>query len=329
MARAVAAWERFFFEPQPTSTLALVRIAFGLLILFWGLSFGWDLLDFFGPGANIAEADWSTAFRREGVWGLFEVLPVTDATVIGLWVALMIAAACLVLGYHSRLAALVVFVAVLSFTRRNPFVFNGGDGLVRILSFYLMLAPSGAALSLDRWRKERDQFWEFPKRAPWALRLMQIQVSVVYLSAVWVKLRGVTWNDGTALSYALRVEDLERFPLPDAMVESLFVSNLLTYGTLAIELAIGILVWNRALRPWVLSAGVALHVGIDLALRVGFFSYAVFVLYLAFLSPERACQGVLALRDRLGAFRHRAAAGLPTPVRTTIPEPERPSSISH
>ncbi len=71
--------------------------------------------------------------------------------------------------------------------------------------------------------------------------------------------------------------------------------NLLTYGTLATEALVGILVWNRTLRPWVLGLGFAMHVGIDLTIRVGFFSYGMFVLYLAFLSPAVAGTGLLAL----------------------------------
>jgi hypothetical protein len=33
-------------------------------------------------------------------------------------------------------------------------VFNSGDGLLRVIAFYMMLAPSGASLSLDRRRRE-------------------------------------------------------------------------------------------------------------------------------------------------------------------------------
>lgn len=75
-----------------------------------------------------------------------------------------------------------------------------------MIAFYLVLAPSGAALSVDRWRRAKDRFWEFPQRAPWALRLIQVQISVVYLSTVWSKVQGTTWNDGTAVSYALRMD---------------------------------------------------------------------------------------------------------------------------
>jgi hypothetical protein len=124
-------------------------------------------------------------------------------------------------------------------------------------------------------------------------------VSVIYLFAVWAKVRGETWNDGTAVAYAFRMEDLERFPIPNFMTDTVIIANLLTYGTLAIELSIAILVWNRVLRPWVLLLGVSLHLGIDFATRVGFFSYAVFVAYVAFIPPERATALILGARDRL------------------------------
>src|SRR5439155_9574705 len=136
-------------------------------------------------------------------WGLLNGAP-GDAMVVGLYIVLLVAAVCLVVGLRTRVAGAVVFVAILSFERRDPFVFNAGDTLIRVMALYLLLAPSGASLSLDRLRRARDRFWEFPARAPWALRLIQVQVSVIYLSTVWEKLQGETWRDGTAVSYALR-----------------------------------------------------------------------------------------------------------------------------
>jgi hypothetical protein len=162
-----------------------------------------------------------------------------------------------------------------------------------------MLAPSGAALSLDRRlavRRGRVDPGDVPLRAPWVLRLLQIQLSILYLSAVWFKVGGETWRDGTAVSYALRIENLQRFPLPDALTTSELASNVLTFGTLAIELSLGLLVWNRRLRPWILLAGVSLHLGIDYAIRVGFFSYAILVLYIAFIPPETMDRWLGALR---------------------------------
>ena len=81
------------------------------------------------------------------------------------------------------------------------------------------------------------------------------------------------------------------------------MSNLLTYGTLAVELSLGLLVWNRKLRPWVLIAGLGLHLGIEYAIRVGFFTLALCVAYLAWVPPATMDRVLLRLRDRLEALR--------------------------
>lgn len=288
-------WERFWFAPQATSTLALVRIATGLVALGWTLSLLPDLFDFFSAGGVLAE---QPPDQGKGVWGLLGVFP-SDAALVIAYVALLTGALALTLGLFSRLAALITLVGLISFARRNFFVLNSGDGLIRVLVLFLVFAPSGEALSLDRLRRARDAFWEFPARAPWALRLIQIQLSVLYVSTVWQKVRGTTWNDGTAVSYANRLDDLARFPLPSFMTDSVTISNIVTYVTLAGELSLGILIWNRRLRPYVIGLGIVLHLGIAYSLRVGFFSLAIFAAYVAFITPEAASKVILSVKDRL------------------------------
>ena len=294
MTRLGRAWDDFWFTPQPTSALALVRIAFGLVALGWSLSLLPDLGAFFGPdGVVPAYEDPS-----KGVWTLLGASP-SQAAVTAMAVALVVGCVALTAGAATRVAAVVVFVGLVSFQHRDPYVFNSGDGLLPIIALVLALSPAGAALSVDRLVRSRDRFWDAPARAPWALRLLQVQLSLIYLATAWSKATGATWDDGTAVSYTWRLEDLERFPMPDALATSLLVSNVATYGTLMLEVAIGVLVWVRAARPWVLGLGVLMHLGIDVFVRVGFFSYAMFVCYLAFLSPGAAERVVAAARARL------------------------------
>jgi hypothetical protein len=293
-----AAWERFWFAPVSTSTVAVVRIWFGLLMTAWTISLSPSLLDMFGEDGILP----ATPAGGDGIWTLLD-LEGGDGAVIALFVVLLLASISLTAGYHSRLAAVLVFVGLISFERRNPLVFNGGDLLLRTTAFYLMLAPSGAALSIDRLRRARDRFWDFPQRAPWALRLIQIQLSIVYLSTVWDKVRGTTWNDGTAVSYALRLDDLERFPVPDFLPDTLLLVNLLTFGTLAIELSAGILIWNRALRPYIALLALSMHLGIEYRIRVGFFLGGLIASYLAFVPADRMDSVLLGVRDRLAARR--------------------------
>jgi Vitamin K-dependent gamma-carboxylase len=298
VTRAVETWERFWFRDVETSSLAVFRIAFAVVVLAWTISLAPALYSFFGDAGILPSHPEGDA----GSWGLLQ-LDSGPAAVTALYLLLLVGALSLLVGFKTRLAAVVVFVCLVSFARRDPWVLNSGDLLVIVLAFYLMLAPSGAALSVDRWLEARPRFWEFPRRSLWPLRLIQVQVSLLYLFAVWAKVRGETWNEGTAVSYAFRIEDLERFPVPGFVMDSLLLVNLMTFGTLAVELALAILVWNGKLRPWVLLLGVLLHLGIDYAVRVGFFSYAALVAYIAFIPPETVSAWVHRLRDRMASSR--------------------------
>ena len=176
-----------------------------------------------------------------------------------------------------------------------------------------------SALSLDRLLKTREHFWEFPARAPWALRLIQLQISIGYLTAVWDKSGNALWRAGTAVSYSLRMQDIHRFATPSFITHSVLITELLTYGTIVTELAIAILIWNKTLRPLILTIGVALHLSIDFSILVGFFSYAMFCGYIAFTPPETAARWIVATRDRTrrvrgSAKREEAMSHLRTPT---------------
>jgi hypothetical protein len=305
------AWNSFWFKPTSTSTLAVFRIAFGLVVLAWSVSLVPDATSLFTKDGILTDQPNYTGLVG-GAWGLLGIFP-SKAAMIVLLVALIVASLCLMLGVFSQAAALVVFLGVISFERRDPFVFNSGDVLIRLLALYLIFAPASAALSLGRFVRDRESFWTFPERAPWAMRLIQIQFSVVYLIAVWTKVRGTTWNVGTAVSFALRISDLNRFPVPGFVQNSALISNLFTFGTLALELSLAILVWNRKLRPWVLLAGLSLHLGIEYSIRVGFYGLAIMSMYLIWVPPERMDALLLSLRRRLSRSR---VGATPEPVST-------------
>ena len=291
--RVWGAWERFFFTPESTAPLAVFRIAYGLVATLWTLTQLPHLFVFYGPDGvlptppAVGPGQWS-------VLSTFNSVPVLAVV----WLATLLAGVALTAGASPRIAAIVLLVGMIAFTRRDPYVLNGGDLLVRVLAVYLIFAPSGESLSWDRWRRDRAHFWEFPRRAPWALRMLQVQLSVIYLAAVWAKLQGDVWRNGTALSFALRMLDQLRAPSPELVAGSPLLVEWLTFGTLLVELSIGLFVWNRRARWWVLGAGFLMHLGIEIFIMVGFFSVGMWVLYLVFLPAERTERTVLVLRDR-------------------------------
>ena len=302
------AWDRFWFEPRSTATLGVIRIAYGLVVLGWTISLAPDLNNFFTSTGLVPQ--------QPSVRWWFDPLQnyPSHAALYALYAVLLIGCVCLLVGFRTRIASIAVFLGVLTLERRNPFVFNSGDLLVRNLAFYLMLAPAGAALSLDRWLKNRDRFWEYPARAPWATRLIQLQLSFTYAATVWAKVRGTTWNDGTAVSFALRIGDLQRFHAPGFLTHNIWASNLMTFGTLALETSLAFLVWNRKARPYVLWLGVLMHVLIAINIMVGFFTMAILTAYLSFVDP-------MTMERLIDRARRRGKRRVPSPAENVAVTP--------
>jgi ABC-type multidrug transport system fused ATPase/permease subunit len=279
LAAAVQTWRMFWFRPQPAYPLGLVRMAFGAVAIGWTVSLLPDLYQLFGPN-GIEPQQPGGAFS----WGVFATWNSDRALLIG-WAVLLVSSVALAIGWHSRLAALAVFALIVSFEHRDPWVWNSGDVAVRIEALFLALSPCGAALSLDQGRST-GTFWSAQQRPQWPVRLMQLQLSLIYVASALTKMNGSAWPQGTAVSYALRLQDLMLLPTPHWLTNSALLMNAVTWGTLAVELSVAILVWNRRLRPWVLAAGVVMHTMIMITIAVGFFTLAMFVLYLAFIPPE-------------------------------------------
>jgi hypothetical protein len=282
-------WNRFWFERRSIAPLVLLRSAFGFLVFLWAVSIAGDATTFFGHDGVLGNYP-----TRPAGWNLLE-LWTSDTAVIVLVTAIALGGLCLAVGVASRPASVVVFAGIISMAERNPWIGNGGDGLLRALAFYVMVA----AFATGGFAPGRGQ--PYARRAVWPLRLIQVQMSVLYLATVWAKLRGTTWPHGTAVGYAFRFEDLGRFPLPD-VTAWLPAANAITWAVVGVELALGVLVWFRKLRPWVLLAGVCLHLGIEYRLRVGFFSWAILVTYLAWVTPS-AAEAVLRRIPLIGSYR--------------------------
>lgn len=303
---------RLFVAPRPAWPLAIARIGLGLVVVAWTLSLIPDASTFFGDnpafGPEVADERWS--------WTLPLDSPGAAWTALAL---LAVAGVMICVGWHPTPWFLVAFVLLVAVERRNPLIINSGDLILRDLMLLMALTPSGAALSVDRWRAHgRDALWTSPMVAPWGLRLVQAQVMVVYLTAFWFK-RGDEWAEGTAVSTALRLDDLARFPVPDLFVDHVLVVAALTWGTLAVEAALGTLLWVRRLRPILVPLGVALHLFIGTFLMVGFFSLTMICALMTFLDAD-------AIDRRIARRRRRDQGGGGAPHGDTGFPPDAPET---
>ncbi len=243
------------------------------------------LLDEFLPAESAQEwRTWCDA-PRNAAW-LFGVL--------------VAAVVCMTFGLGTRISTVVAWALFVSFNQRLPWVQNGGDSMMRCALFYLLFAPAGAVWSLDSvLRRRRDA----PGAAipvliaPWPVRLMQIQLALVYLftgiSKIPDGLLGNDWVSGEAVYWVLNDMSLNRWPyywLPAPML----VCRFLSWGTLAFELGFAFVMampprsrFVSVMRSGMLLTGVALHLGILVHTEVGWFSPATLCWYALLLSGEK------------------------------------------
>ncbi|MEM9745131.1 MAG: HTTM domain-containing protein [Actinomycetota bacterium] len=268
---------RLLFRPVSAFPLAIVRIGVGFALVLWTTSMAFDVGDLLDDDAIVGPEFATAAFGIE----------LTGDVAIRLaLVGLALAGLAVLLGFRPALFAVIAFVLLTLLQRRNPVILNSGDLILRNLTVLLALTPCGAALSIDRLRRHgRVALRTAPRVAPWGLRLIQLQVVVVYLFAVWGK-SGASWTSGTAVSTAFRLEDLQRFGAPSFLVESVLIVAALTWGTLVVELALATLLWVRRARPILIVVGVLLHVLIDVFLLVGVFGITMIAGLMAFLDGD-------------------------------------------
>ena len=307
-AEEPSAWDRFLFTPQSTAAMTLVRIGFGVFAALWALT----LLPDVDPLLTSGELRYPST-DVPGLWNPLEVIEARGAPLVAC-LLLVVAGIATAVGFRTRLSSVVAVVSMLALQRTNPLVFNSGDLLLRQVGIAVALAPCAYLLSVDGRRARKHGTATGPLRAPWAMRLLQLELATGYFLSAWAKVRGETWHDGTAVGRAMRITDVQRFAPPEWLMEQADLLNLLTWATLAFEASFLFLVWNRRARPWVLAVGVAFHLGIDLAFDVGFFTPALFISYLAFLPPETADRVVAWIDSRLRRVRR-------SPTPELAPEP--------
>lgn len=223
---------------------------------------------------------------------------VTDSRITAaVYIATMVAALLTALGLFTRVSSILLYILLTTLHHRNPLILHGGDTALRCACLYVAIAPSGAAVSLDRLLALRKQPGLLvPLVSLWPQRLVQIQVAIVYFTTVWHKWFGAWWKEGIATWFPANLREFDRFPVPEFIDRQPFLA-ITTYGTLLVELSLATLVFYRPFRKWVLLGGILLHGGIEYRMNIPLFAFLMCSLYVAFYEGEE----VAAWWDRLKA----------------------------
>jgi Vitamin K-dependent gamma-carboxylase len=315
-------WNRFFFCPISARPLGAFRIVFGLLILIYLAMMTVEFDQWY------TRAGWLRPSEARDAAGPFRISPlqyVDDPRIAHAFLAVTAAIAVgFTLGWRTRLMSILLYLCMLSFYHRNVATNGGPDAVPTILTFYAMLCPCGAAYSLDARREARKRGTAAePLIVPWAVRLLQMQICLIYFQSCVIKCQGPLWLNGNALHYILFLREFREFNF-EWLAQYPLVINALTHGALLFEFALAFWLWFKPTRRWAILCGVLLHAGIRPIINVPGFGEVMIATYLTFLAPDEL-DAILRLLDprawlaRFGlrmpghAFWSSAGRGVPLP----------------
>jgi uncharacterized membrane protein YphA (DoxX/SURF4 family) len=271
--------------PVAAERAAALRIAVGVVLLLDILIFylpAWRSL--YGPGGFGDPAVYDDVFASTWRWSLLRLLPPAwgPQFLLGIWV---VAAFNLLVGYRPRLAAFVCWLLAVSFQHSNPHAHNGGDQLKLFLLLMLSFLPSDGRWAIRPHPLARTMAGPVLVQ-PWPLRLLMIQLAIVYFMNGYYKAMGPQWRDGSIMTDVSNNPTWTHFspnylPLPDPAFPAL------AWGTIIWELLFPVLVLMPLTRKVTLWIGVIFHVGTLVHLEVGWFPLYSLCFYVPLLRWER------------------------------------------
>jgi hypothetical protein len=251
------------------------------------------------------------------IWSAY--FHVTDRDTMALvHVFFLVAMALFAAGLWTRITSVITWLGVLSYVNRNDLMVFGMDTMMNIACLYLMVGPSGAALSLDRWLEKRRAARELEKArrekrdtseyeailagprpsilAGFVTRLVQIHFCFIYAASGLAKLKGPAWWNHSAIWRTIVNPEFSPTVFQPYMWLMMQLSGMrwlaeivMSIGaayTLFLEIGFPFLVWRPTLRPFMLMAAILLHTGIAVFMGLTVFGLFMLVLLMAFIPPE-------------------------------------------
>ena len=256
-------------------SLALVRVLIGAILLFDLMIRGADFVTWLTDDGVLPRA---TVMERmdDYRWSLYNI------SGHWLWVLAIqciagLAALALVLGYRTRWAVVISLVMLISLHNRAPLVLQGGDNLLLLVLFWMCFLPIAQRCSIDAALVDPRQPASKPVPNAYlsvATVAILLQAMAVYFFSAFLKSGDEWYPDGTAIYYALHLDELNTW-IAQLWKDELWLSRPLTLYVWWLELIGPLLmfspVFRLPLRLAMMAAFISLEVGFIFNLHIGLF----------------------------------------------------------
>ncbi len=322
IAAPLRAWNTFWFGPTSARPLGAYRVVLGAIALLNLALMAPDVDTWLSDAGRLRGTE---AAELAGPMRWSPLLVSQDPfTARCVFAAAFVSAVVFTIGWHTRAASVALYALMLTIHHRNIETTSGADCLLMAMLFLMMLSPCGASYSLDARRREKELGAPIEPLIPaWPMRLVAIQITIVYFCTALLKSQGKAWIDGSAVHYILNNGEARRFTL--GLTSQPLITCAMTLGTLLLEFALPFLLWVKAARPWMIAGGILLHAGILLTVNIPIFGELMMAGYIAFLTPAEFFRVVKLVNGRRSGMQEppQSRAGLRVDAKSSGSRPHR------
>ena len=279
---AAAAWDRFWFTPRSGTSLGLIRLLTGAIVVYMLLAWTPLLESFFGDGGMLPPQYAQDLFDSKFAWSHLGWIESNGA----LWAVHLLAIAIAILytaGIGTRITGPLVALLVISYSNRATPTLFGLDQIVAFLTLYLSFADCGSSFSLANRLWPQNQRKSVSVRNNLAIRLVQVHLCIVYLFAGLGKCQGSTWWNGEAIWGAVASHEYQTWDMT-WMADHMWLVSIVTMVVLFFEVSYCALIWSKLTRPLMLLLAIPLHLGIGLCMGMLEFGLIMLIANIAFVN---------------------------------------------
>ncbi|MEN9610449.1 MAG: hypothetical protein RLZZ628_1263 [Bacteroidota bacterium] len=267
----------FFKAQQSLFPLFLFRISIALLTLVHLFSLKNDYDTLYSQNGFI-RAEVNHAIMHERVLTLPRVYEfLTNYIVVSeqhfinyILTAYTILLISLLVGFQTRLVAILCFIIHGALVNSNLILCYGYDNFANNSLLYCILMPVGYYNSVDNYLFKRQNL-KNSLIGNISIRVLQIHLCIIYFMSGLNKTFGASWYNGEAIWRAVMQPPLSHIDF-SFLATYPFIPIAIGFGTLFIELSYPILIWIKPVNKYFLGMVVLMHIGIAVALQLWFFA---------------------------------------------------------
>lgn len=287
-------WDWFWFSPRNLLGIAYMRVVLLSVMTYIYTLRLWNL-DYFTDSSWIPRSKALLIFPEpiRPLFGWFFWPDSMNLPVHVLFVALLIL---LLFGIGGRYIMWLAWIIDIGFMQRNFSINFGADLVCSLFLFYMSFTQSCERLSVINLFRKKTVFKQSDTLSSMAIRMIQVQISVIYVYTGFEKLKGMSWWDGTALWSVLANPQMVMFDM-SFMRNAPTVIAAVTFLTVIFEIYfVPFALWKKT-RPLWLLGGAGFHLGIAIVVGLLPFSAAMMSTYFLFMTPLEMKQEVVSLWD--------------------------------